>query len=56
MLLWLILLLTYAVVREVLHRNTAYYKVTHVPYFRMRRDLGRFGEYMTYRNLRRYEK
>lgn len=56
MLLWLILLLTYAVVREVLHRKTAYYKVTHVPYFRMRRDLGRFGEYMTYRNLRRYEK
>ncbi len=56
MLWYLLLLLIFFLFRELWHRGTTYYKVTHVPYFRMRRDLGRFGEYLTYRYLRKHEK
>lgn len=37
------------------YRRGQYFKVTGKPFFAMRADLGSFGEYMTYRNLRRYE-
>ena len=56
MLWYLLLLLIFFLYQELRHRSTTYYKVTHVPYFRMRRDLGRFGEYLTYRYLRKCEK
>ena len=56
MLWYLLLLLRFFLYQQLRHRSTTYYKVTHVPYFRMRRDLGRFGEYLTYRYLRKYEK
>ena len=56
MFLLLLGFLIYALIREILYRKTVYYKVTHVPYLRMRRDLGRFGEFLTYRYLRKHEK
>ena len=52
----ILLFLIYSLIREILYRKTVYYKVTHVSYFRMRRDLGRFGEFLTYRYLRKHEK
>lgn len=52
----LIALLLIAAFREVTHRKTAYYQVTRIPYYQMRFDLGRFGEYLTYKYLRRHEK
>lgn len=52
----ILLFLIYSLIREILYRQTVYYKVTHVSYFRMRRDLGRFGEFLTYRYLRKHEK
>lgn len=55
--LWILIILLIAfAVREGIHRKTAYYQITHVPYFRVRRNLGRYGEYLTYRYLREYEK
>lgn len=57
MILWtLFFLLLFYVVLEVNHRRSTYYKITHVPYFRTRMDVGRNGEYLTYRHLRQYEK
>lgn len=56
MFLLLLAFLIYTLTREILYRKTVYYKVTHVSYFRMRRDLGRFGEFLTYRYLRKHEK
>ncbi len=55
--LWILIILLIAfAVREGVHRKTTYYQITHVPYFRVRRNLGRYGEYLTYRYLRQYEK
>ena len=53
------ILLTYliiCVVLEVNHRQSTYYKITHVSYWRTRLDVGRNGEYLTYRHLHRHEK
>lgn len=37
------------------YKASTYYQVTKVPYFSMRRDLGRYGEYLTFKYLKRYE-
>lgn len=37
------------------YTNSTYYKVTGYSYLSVRWDLGRYGEYLTYRNLRPYE-
>lgn len=44
------------IVQEFFHRKTAYYQVTKTPYLFVRLNLGRYGEYLTYKNLRYYEK
>lgn len=41
---------------ESRHRKTAYYQITHVPYYRVRFNLGRYGEYLIYQHLRKYER
>lgn len=38
------------------YRRTAYYEVTRRSFGRMRFDIGNYGEYLTYRKLRKYEK
>ncbi len=38
------------------YKKTTYYKITQVPYLAMRADVGRFGEYLTYKYLSSYEK
>lgn len=52
----LFFVLLFYVILEVNYRQSTYYKITHIPYFRTRMDVGRNGEYLTYRHLRRYEK
>lgn len=37
------------------YRNSSYYKATGIPYFTMRADTGRYGEYLTYKYLKQYE-
>lgn len=37
------------------YKNSAYYKVTGFSYLSMRFDIGRYGEYLTYKCLRSYE-
>lgn len=51
-----LLLIVFFIFLELRHRKTTYYRVTHIPYFRMRCNLGRYGEYLTYWNLRQHEK
>ena len=37
------------------YKASAYYRITKHPYLSMRRDLGRYGEYLTYKQLKHYE-
>ena len=41
--------------KEISHRKTSYYQVTKRPYLSVRLNLGRYGEYLTYKHLRHYE-
>ena len=37
------------------YKNGAYYKITKVGFFNVKRDTGRYGEYLTYKYLKRFE-
>ena len=37
------------------YEKTSYFKITHTPYKRLRRDAGKYGEYLTYKNIKDYE-
>lgn len=52
----LIALAIIIIVKEIIHRKTTYYQITKIPYLLVRRDLGRYGEYLTYKHLRHHEK
>ncbi len=56
--LWgsLILIAVFVILFLKKYREGAYYKVTHLPYLSVRTDLGRYGEYLTYQNLKAFEK
>lgn len=43
------------IIKELLFRKTTYYKVTHNGYVMTRLDKGRYGEYLSYKHLRKYE-
>ena len=55
MFLPLLILAGILIVQEIYHRKTSYYHVTKLPYLLVRFNLGRYGEYLTYKNLRHYE-
>lgn len=38
------------------YKSGTYYSVTRLPYIEMRSDLGRYGEYLIYKRLRKFEK
>lgn len=37
------------------YKNGAYYQITKRPYFSVKHDTGRYGEYLTYKQLRQFE-
>ena len=37
------------------YKNSAYYQITKLPYLSVRNDIGRYGEYYTYKRLRHFE-
>lgn len=37
------------------YKKTSYYKITNLPYFSLRNDLGKYGEYLTYKYLKSFE-
>lgn len=41
-----------AILYNIYYKKTEYYIITHIPYIQMRLDLGRFGEYLTYQELK----
>lgn len=40
----------------VLYSRSTYHRVTHLPYYSVIRDTGRYGEYLTYKYLHKYER
>jgi len=38
------------------YKHETYYLITHVPYGKMRRDTGKYGEYLIYKRLKDFEK
>lgn len=50
-----ILLIVY-ILESKKYKAGAYYQVTHIPFLRVRRDIGKYGEYLTYKQLRHFEK
>ena len=37
------------------YKNCAYYQITKLPFISVKHDLGRFGEYLTYKYLKKFE-
>ncbi len=52
--LGIILILIY-VKKNKDYKASAYYQITKVPFFSIRHDLGRYGEYLTYKRLKCFE-
>lgn len=52
--LGIILILIYAKKNKD-YKASAYYQITKVPFFSIRHDLGRYGEYLTYKRLKCFE-
>lgn len=52
----LFILLLSTIIKVILFRNTTYFKITHNGYFSTVYNVGRHGEYLSYKQLRRYEK
>ena len=51
-----VLCLIVYVINVCLYKKTAYYQITGYPYLSVMFDLGKYGEYLTYKCLRSYEK
>ena len=49
------LLIVYSIVKYVEYKQGAYYQVTQNSFFSLLRDKGKYGEYLTYQHLRKYE-
>ena len=41
--------------KEKEYKSTTYYQITQIPYLSLRRDTGRYGEYLTYQQLKHNE-
>ena len=54
--LGVVLCLIVYVINVFLYKKTAYYQITGYPYLSVMFDLGKYGEYLTYKCLRSYEK
>ena len=55
-LICLLLLLSPFIVGDICYRTTTYYKTTHNFYLKVLLDKGLYGEFLTYKNLRPFEK
>lgn len=50
------LLVSFLIFKNIKYKNSSYYQCTKLPYYRVKRDLGRYGEYLIYRRLKYFEK
>ena len=41
---------------DLIYRSGTYFKATKTPYLKVKSDKGIYGEYLTYKNLRGFEK
>lgn len=51
----ILLIVVVLLMENARYKKTAYYTITHTPYFAVLHDIGKFGEYMTYKKLKSYE-
>lgn len=54
-LLFILTLIVLSIIREIIFRRSAYYKMTGNGYFEIISDAGKYGEYLTYQQLKTYE-
>lgn len=52
----LVFFITIGIIRIKKYRNSTYYQITKVPYFLLTRDKGKYGEYLIYKKLKKFEK
>lgn len=50
---WIPILIIYY--KNKKYKEETYYKITNIGYFRVRHDTGRYGEYLTYKYLKKFE-
>ena len=43
------------ILNNIKYKNSAYYKATKLPYYSVRSNVGRYGEYLTYKHLKQLE-
>ena len=51
-----ILFVLFLIFKNTLYKKSSYYQCTKLPYYRVKRDLGRYGEYLIYRRLKYFER
>ncbi len=51
-----LILIVFFVYRNKQFKTETYYKVTNIEYFKVRWDIGRYGEYLIYKYLKKYER
>ena len=49
------IIVTIYAIKIIRYKNTSYYQVTKVPYFSLKRDIGKYGEYLVYMRLKKFE-
>ena len=43
------------IIKNKEYKKCTYYQITKLPYFSVRRDIGKYGEYLTYKYLKKFE-
>ena len=52
----LLIPLTIIIVLRKRYEKNAYFQITHLSYSAVKKDIGKYGEYLTYKHLKNYEK
>lgn len=55
LILFVVIFIAILVINDIVYKRTAYYQVTKNPYFSVRTDKGRYGEFLTYKYLKNFE-
>jgi len=55
LLLFFAIYISSVIYNEYQYRKSSYYQIAKLPFFLVRHDLGKYGEYLIYRNLRQFE-
>lgn len=51
----ILILIVILIVRAIKYRKTSYYQITKIPYLSVKKDIGKYGEYLIYKRLKNFE-